>query len=255
MPPPGADPAFRERLKAEFTSGAIAARGSRAGLPSWRGFFSLPRLWVPVATAAAAALALAIGTMNQGPAWTIASAGGSGVARIDGAPVPVSARAELDRRIGSGARVEVPEGAELNLVAGKTLAVLATAGTELIVPPSPARWFGRDAQLHVRRGILRVSTGRDFHGARLTLRTPEAMAEVTGTTLAVICDPEVGTCVCVYEGVVRVGPSTGGNMVAVPGGMRRIVYADRRPPVVREILGDERVMLGRYREEMRPVLQ
>jgi hypothetical protein len=185
----------------------------------------------------------------------VVSVRGSGIARIDGTPVDLSAREELSRRITPGVQLEVPEGAEIDLVAGKTLAVLVTPGTELTVPPTPARWFGRETDLYVRRGILRFTTGRDFPGSMLCVHTPEAMAEVTGTTFTVICDPEIGTCVCVYEGVVRVGLKSGKDMVSVPGGMRRIVYNDERPPVVREIRRDERVHLGHFHEEMGPVLK
>lgn len=269
LPPPKADPSFRSRLKEEFSSGAIAAReelvparggaegarGAMAGIPWWRGFFSLPRLWIPVAAAAAAALALVVGLLNQGPAWTVVATHGAGVARIDGTPVDLSSGRELNRRITPGVQLEVPEGAEVNLVAGRTLAVLVTAGSDMTVPPAPPRWFGRHTDLYVRHGILRFVTGRDFQGARLTVHTPEAEAQVVGTVFTVICDPEIGTCVCVYEGMVRVGARTGKDMVAVPGGMRRIFYADERPPEVREIRKDEWGYLEHFQDEMRPVME
>jgi hypothetical protein len=269
LPPPAADPSFRERLKAEFSSGAIAerderfpasagtesARGAMAGIPWWRGFFSLPRLWIPVAAAAAASLALVVGLMNQGPAWTVADVRGTGVARIDGAPVDLSSTKALERRIKPGATLQVPEGAEINLMAGRTLAMLVTSGTDMTVPAAPARWFDRRSDVRIRHGILRFATGPRFHGARLTVHTPEAEAEVVGTVFAVICEPGVETCVCVYQGTVRVGRHTGEDMVMVPAGMRRTVFAGERPPEVGEMRIDERGYLTRYHEEMDSIMK
>jgi len=263
LPAPKADPAFRERLKAEFSSGAILSRGERtpavsaaeAAVPWWRALLSRPRIWIPVAAAAAAGLAFVIGLGNQGPAWTVTSVRGSGIARIDGAPVDLSARAELARHVRSGARVEIPEGAEIDLVAGRTLAVHVTPGSDFTLPAAPARWFDRDADVRIRHGLLRFTTGRDFRGAHLGVYTPEVCAEVSGTTFTVIRDPEIGTCVCVFEGLVHVGRPDGKDMVALPGGKRRIIYADERGPEVRDIRRDERVFLHDFHEEMGPAMK
>ena len=65
---------------------------------------------------------------------------------------------------------------------------------------------------------------------------------VTGTTLAVIRDAE-GTCVCVCEGTVEVGPR-GGPMARVTRDRRRFVFRDGRPPedaAIREVEGVELV--------------
>jgi ferric-dicitrate binding protein FerR (iron transport regulator) len=91
---------------------------------------------------------------------------------------------------------------------------------------------------------MRVTTGASFKGARLSLVTPEAAIEVTGTTLAVICEP-TGTCVCVHEGVVRVGPR-GGDMLAVPAGRRRYIFNDGRAPELAEIRPVEHVELDAF---------
>lgn len=256
LPAADPDPAFRERLKDAFVSGAIAeGAGSRAGTARERGRFSLPHLWIPVAAAAAVAATLAIGLLNQGPRWRIDSVRGTGVAQIDGRAVRLSDREALARRIRPGASVRLPKGAELNLVADRSIAMLVTPGTDMTVPSAPPRWFGRHTDVTVRHGIVRFTTGREFHGARLTVHTPEAMVQVTGTTFTVIRDPEIGTCVCVYEGLVRVGARNGRDMVDVPGGMRRIFYVDARPPEVRQIRKDERVYLKEYREEMAPEMK
>ena len=70
--------------------------------------------------------------------------------------------------------------------------------------------------------------------------------QVTGTTLAVICEDQ-GTCVCVFEGTVRVG-ARGAAPEAVTNGRRRFVFHDGRPPESAEIRVVERAELGRFRE-------
>ena len=79
-----------------------------------------------------------------------------------------------------------------------------------------------------------------------------ARVEVTGTTLAVICDPE-GTCVCVFEGVVHVGRKSG-PLSPVEHGKRGFVYNDGREPVVATIRETELVKLGMFREQSRKAL-
>jgi ferric-dicitrate binding protein FerR (iron transport regulator) len=69
-------------------------------------------------------------------------------------------------------------------------------------------------------GNVFISTGRAFHGATLEMETPEAVAHVTGTSLAVLRDLEAGTCVCVMEGRVVVSYEEGKESVPVPAGKR-----------------------------------
>jgi ferric-dicitrate binding protein FerR (iron transport regulator) len=99
-------------------------------------------------------------------------------------------------------------------------------GTDLTLPASAGRWFGRATRASVANGEVRITTGTGFHGARLAVETPEAMVQVTGTTLAVICEP-TGTCVCVLEGSVRVAAQAGGAGVPVSEGHRRYVSTTR----------------------------
>ena len=56
------------------------------------------------------------------------------------------------------------------------------------------------------------------------MRAPEVRVEVTGTTLAVIREPQ-GTCVCVLEGAVRMGGPRE-PMATVPHGHLRYVFGD-----------------------------
>jgi ferric-dicitrate binding protein FerR (iron transport regulator) len=95
-------------------------------------------------------------------------------------------------------------------------------------------------------GEIRIATGPDFRGARLTIATPEARVEVTGTTLAVIREP-AGTCVCVMQGNVRVGAGSGA-MERIEAGRRIYVFNDGRPPERAEMRPTEVAPLGELME-------
>jgi hypothetical protein len=247
---PRADAAFRERLKRDFVSGHIGERC----------VIELPLTWhqrlawrLALAPVAVAALAVAVVLANRGSGWTVLATTGDGVAVVDQTPVPVGHGEELARRLYAGARLTVPAGAEIELASAAGLVVQVTGGTEFTLPASPGRWFGRRVAGAVRHGEIRLTTGAAFHGARLRVDTPEATVEVTGTTLAVICEP-VGTCVCVYDGEVRVG-ARGAAAESVPSGRRQFVYNDGRPPELADIRPMENQQLGRFRDRRRAWLE
>lgn len=254
---PPADPAFRAALAQRFASGAIApAAAGETVVP----FPRLRRPWhrtpaarwalAPVALAAAF---LAVLYLDRGPGWGVMAANGAGVAVIDGRQVPLADAAALARALEPGARVRLPEGATLEIASGRALAIHATPGTEFTVPRSPGRWFSRAAATELASGSLRFTTGPGFAGARLAVFTAEASIEVTGTTLAVICDTP-GTCVCVFEGAVRVGPRDGGAMEPV-GAMRlRMIKKDGSEPKSASIRPTEAAELGAFRERGREYL-
>ena len=250
LAPPRPDPVFRERLKRDFLTGRIGERRALA-LPvprrrrlAWR---------LALTPAALALLAVAAWMANRGPGWSVMATQGEGTATVDGVPVPLARREELVRRLRPGARLTVPAGAEVELASLSGLVVQVTAGTEFTLPATPGRWLQRRVTGAVRHGEVRVTTGHAFAGALLRLDTPEAAVEVTGTTLAVICEP-AGTCVCVYDGVVRVGPG-GTGMVSVPIGRRRFVFNDGRPPESAEIRPMEKTKLGMFRDNHREWLE
>jgi ferric-dicitrate binding protein FerR (iron transport regulator) len=261
--PPRADASFRERLKAEFSSGAIAEREPAAGaagarvtpLPraGRRRLLASPWAWIPATAAVAASLAFAVGIVNRAADWDAVRVSGATEVLVDGKRVPLRADDEFCKHLTPGSRLEVPEGAEISLICGNQIAMYLTGGTTVSMPAPPGRWFDRSLEMRVHQGEIHITTGPAFRGARLAVVTPEARAEVTGTTLAVICR-EIGTCVCVYDGAVNVGPH-GGDMAMVHGGLRGIVYRDKRPSEIVAIRDDERAQLSRYREEMRPKLE
>ena len=220
---PAAEPAFRARLKQDFVSGRIGARKILELATPW--YRQRWRYWVAVPAAAAALLAM-VATFDQPPSWRVVAVTGSGTAQVDGKPVALSPAAVLEHSLEPGARLRLPETASVTLASAGRLLLELTPGTEMTLPAAPGRWFGRAGHSELARGELHVTTGPAFHGARLAIETAEARIEVTGTTFAVLCLP-VGTCVCVYEGTVRVG-SRHGEMVPVAAGRRREVFNDGR---------------------------
>ena len=223
--PPAADPAFRARLKQDFVSGRIGERAALT-LPAAP---RLPWLQWAVAPVAVTALVAVVAILNQPPPWQLMGIDGAGEVIADGRPFTLAQPAELGRRLRPGVRLRVPDGASLTLASAGRMAIELLPGTDMTLPAPPGRWFGRSAAAEVTGGEIHVTTGPAFHGAQLMVETTDLRLEVTGTTFAVLCLP-VGTCVCVYEGAVRVGAKAG-EMVMVPAGRRREVFNDGRPPL------------------------
>ena len=242
---PTADPDFRARLAADFASGTLASAPRPSSVLRLPWHAREMTRWA-VAAAAAAALIVAGLMLNRGPSYRIVSQHGSGIASVDGHGVTLNDLASLERTIHPGSRIALPADGDLMLQAGNTMMVAIERGSVVTLPGTPGRWFARRVAGRVDSGILRVTTGPGFHGAALALRTPEAQVQVTGTTFAVICEP-AGTCVCVLEGMVHVGP-IGAAMMEIPGGLRGYVYANGAPMVRATMRPDERVMLGELRE-------
>ncbi len=212
-PTPVAEATFRERLKGEFVSGAFANRPLALALPPIRRRHRTR--WI-VGLAAAASVTIAAAAFNEAPQWTALPSAGTGTLTVNGVSFPVGNSEELTRRLRPGSRVRLESTQDLDLVSSGLLAMQLSPGTELVLPAPPGRWFSRAGRASVDRGLLRVTTGRRFDGARLAIRTPEATVHVTGTTLAVIAEPG-GTCVCVLEGVAHVRPHRGAMTRVHPG--------------------------------------
>jgi len=218
LPAAEADPAYRSRLRAQFTSGAIEAAGPAVKrLPPRAG-----TSWFAPALAAAACLAFVLVTFDRGPAWQVTRVRGAGTVLVGDRMVELSDAAGLSAALARGGRVRLPADGELEIVAPGSMAIDLARGSDVVVPPAPGRWFRRSARAEVKTGEAFITTGRDFHGARLTVTTEEATVEVVGTTFAVLRHEE-GTCVCVMEGRVIVG-AAGEEAVEVGAGLRRFCY-------------------------------
>jgi ferric-dicitrate binding protein FerR (iron transport regulator) len=265
-PPPRSDDDFRARVKKDFVSGAIEVTGTREArgrarrkslrLPSYG-----PRVragtWVAAGAAAAAAIVLVVGTLNQGPDWWVTGVRGEGMMTVDGQPVALTDRDAMRRLLVPGAEIALPKGAELDLCSDGTVALQLSTGASITLPPPPARWIGRDMELHARAGEIRFTTGPRFPGVDLWVHTPIAAIEVTGTTLAVIVQGN-GTCVCVLEGTAKVGKLADGlptDMQPVTGGNLRFIYKGDRPSAMDEMRPWERTRLADFRQSQRPWLQ
>jgi len=259
LPPVAADPGFRDDLKAAFASGTIesardAKHERRAPIPfPWGRGRPVPTWQTTVAIAAIILAIVMAGVFNQGPAWRITGVRGTGTVRLDGMSVSVADASALGRPLPAGVRIEVSDGAELDLRADGVMAMQCTGGTDLVLPPSPPRWFARRAALHIQRGEIRVTTGPTFKGAKLTVRTPEAALAVTGTTFAVILE-STGTCVCVYQGTVMVGPP-GARGVPVRSGRLRYIHRDGSAPSEGPMRGVERDRLAEYLYSQRELME
>ncbi len=260
LAPVEAEPAFRAGLKAAFASKEMPGLAPRGDLPREREspIVALPfpgrhRLWTGLAVAAALVIAVVTGVLNQGPSWRVAGVRGEGSILLDGESYAGTDSSLFGRRIPAGVRIEVRDAAELDLRADGVVAMQCASGTDLILPPSPPRWFARRAALHLQKGEIRVTTGPGFKGANLQITTPDAAIAVTGTTFAVILE-RTGTCVCVLEGTVAVGPR-GTAPAPVSSGNLRYVYRDGRPPADSEMRDIEKLKLGAFREASIPALE
>lgn len=185
-------------------------------------WFARPSRWLPLA--AAAALVFALGLANRGPAWQVTGATGQGTIRVGGREVPSDAPWAIAQLASRGGRVQLPETVTLDLVAPGHLAVHLAAGSDVQLSGSPNRWIARRSEIRIQQGEVYVSTGRAFRGATLAVVTPEARAEVLGTSFAVMRFPS-GTCVCVMEGRVRVESMFDHSTADVEPGQRRFAYA------------------------------
>ena len=253
LAPPPPDAAFRARLKREFVRGApaqtpAAVTSGAADTPARRAQRFWNRrapLWVAIPVAAAATLAI-VSALNRGPRWELLSIRGAGEVVVDGVPVPLADDAGLARRLRPGVRLKLPADGVLEIAARGQLAIQMTPGTDLTLPATAGRWFGRRVRAGVAQGEVRIATGAKFAGARLEVVTPEVLAEVMGTTLAVIREP-AGTCVCVLEGHVLVAARDEPAGERVNPGRLRFVFNDARAPMTSSMRATEEGPLRDFR--------
>ena len=237
------DDAFRARLKREFVAGTMTSPAgdlvplgrTRRSMGGWFG-----------ALAAAAAI-IAVSVMNRGPQWEVRAVAGAGVVNIDGRSVALDDAPQLTRLLRAGARMAVPESAQIDLALQGYILMQVTGGTEATLPGGFGRWFGRSAEGTLESGELRVTTGPRFHGVHLLMRTPETFAEVAGTTFALIRNAD-SSCVCVLEGAISMSGRTS-PADTVRAGFRRSVYGDGRVPRVEAIRPMEVMKLTMLRDQ------
>jgi hypothetical protein len=243
LPVPEASPEFRNRLKEEFVSGRIppeirpAPRARRTAL-----------LTVGV-LAAAAVIIIGIFLGNQAPDWRLEGPMPSTLV-VNGEEMPVDDVRKVNDMLEPGNSIACEDTMGATIVSPGHLYVQLTTSSEVMLPETPRRWFGRTIEAEVMRGEVRFVTGESFGGAKLMVETPEVVIEVLGTTIAVILE-DFGTCVCVLDGSVKMGPRDG-PMDVVEEGRRRTIFNDGRPPFEEDILPMERMKLEMLREASVP---
>jgi hypothetical protein len=210
LPPVTADPEFRARLREGFVAGELAERPEEPRI--------LLRLGILVGSLLAAAVIIVITMLptSDVPRYHVLDAAGGGEVVIDGVKVPLSDREAIQARLEPGARVVVPPTATLTLTVPGIALFELTPGTHVVLP-----WADGTPAGHVLAGEVRFASGPDFPGRELALVTPDGRAVITGTLVSIFC-ADTGTCVCVLEGTVRVGPSSG-VLERIPPGQRMVM--------------------------------
>lgn len=240
IPRQGAPPEFRARLRLQFVLDTIPERSRHERRPSRLAVLRA----VATAGAMAAAFLLVVWLVYPGPAWKLSAVTGTGMAQVDGRSVPLEATS-LAPRLRPGTEIILPPDAQLDLELPGIAVMQIVGGSRAVVPDRSSRWFTRSVTASLASGELRISTGPGFAGTRLTVITPEIRAVVTGTTLAVLRNPDA-SCVCVLEGkvaMIGVGVSD-----TVRAGFRRSVFRNGSPPLLEPIRPMETMKLGMLRE-------
>ncbi len=232
LPEVQADAEFRRRLKADFVSGAILER-ERAAERSG-GLRRRPWLWASVSAAAVVALLLLV--FNHGPVWTLHQVSGEGEVLVNGRPVPAQDIDALNHLLGAKVDLEVPDGVRLDLICPEVLLLEVAPNSHVVLPADPGRLWGRTFTSRVDKGEIRCKSGPEFAGYRFLVLTSEGRTEIAGTTVSVYKGDDF-TCVCVLSGTARIGRQEG-TMQDIPAGMRKVMFADGRPPLITKIAAE-----------------
>lgn len=254
QPAPAEDRPETDRMQARRPAQRPALRRAARSLPAAKvppGKRPRPshrvERWIVAGVSLAAAVLLVVALLRGSPAddWTV-RADATATLTIDGAPHPV---AGLDPdRLRPGARVRSGDH-EVVLQAGREMVWVLTPHTEATLPvrSGPSREVAESA---VHEGELRITTGPDYR-LRLRIETQEAVVEVAGTTLAVIRNA-TGTCLCVYEGTVRMDHRGDADPPRdVPAGKRWVIQADGTSLPFADLEGGESMKLQMLHDQTR----
>jgi len=197
-----------------------------------------------LASSAVGALVVAT-TLNRGPAWSLVTVTGDGIAVVNDRPIPLGHLDDLRRALRPGARIRIGAGAAVEVETPRGLVLGIGPGTDFTLPTPTARWVGREIRTVVQWGEVRITTGPAYPGARLLVKTRETEIAVDGTTLSVTSEP-AGTCVSVLEGVVLMSDH-GGPPIAIERGRRRCFFNDDRGVEDDALNPEEQETLGAFR--------
>jgi len=241
---PQADADFRSRLKGQFMAGEIP----ETGLSS----FVVPEDTRPASSrqwsrwgglAAAAVLAFVVFSLNRLPGPELVATNGVGTVKVDGRDLAADDSAGLDDALRAGARLQVGEGGSVDIVYPGSFVMRLDAGTDMVLPSRPGRWFLRSARSRLEFGEVSVRTGPALAGGGLTVDTPEGRTAIHGTLVSVFRNDDL-TCVCLIEGSADIS-TAGKNLGGIPLGMRWVLFKDGSEPQLLDIAPPHRDhMLG-----------
>jgi hypothetical protein len=226
--PVRADPAFREKLKRDFTGGAIREREA----PAQPRFFLFPA-WQFASLLVAAVAAWVLVQVFQAPSWQIQAVLGKGWINVGDQQVDARDFKLLADLVQPGARIRVDGDAALDIRAGDAILIELAGGSDLTLPGTPRRWFAKPLESALHFGEIRLQTGPGFAGHTLIVRTAEGRIQVTGTAISVYKGNDF-TCVCVLEGTARIGKDEA-RMEDVGAGLRKVMFSGDRPSKIVDI--------------------
>ncbi len=266
LPPVPAPAEFERGLRAAFARGQIRSPFGPEPRPrpqdelaaprvgALRRRFVRPHILIPAAAAAALILALIWMGPEVEAQWRLAGVAGSGSVLVDGEPASRDELARDERLLRAGRRIALAGDAQIDLVLGDLLVLQGAPGAEFEIPRFSRSRSGVTIEGAVAQSEVRFMTGAAFVGSRLVISGTASVAEVTGTTFAVICAPDT-TCICVFEGSVRMLDADGGSGV-VAAGTRRIAYRNAAlAPVVEPISAMESMKLSMMKDAATEILR
>lgn len=234
------DPEFRSRLREQFLSGAIAEGQDVPDAPAAP--VARPRSWWWAALPIAAALVVSFLVADRGPAWQLHAVQGAGEVTVDGAQIVAGGDMTFDDEVA----MSTGDDTGLQIASQGILLLEIAPHSEVVLPRAPRRWLRRTMTARVNSGELRVKSGSGFPGRRLVVETDEGRTVMIGTTISVYKGADF-TCVCVLEGIARIGRDED-HLDAIPAGMRKVMFADGRDPLVTEIEPHHKVDLELFEQ-------
>jgi FecR protein len=218
------EPAERA-ARASFMTGAVQPLREERTVKPGRTMFR--RLLLGYSIAAAAAIVFFMIGSEPTMEWVVLD-----VVEPAGVQVTEATPPAVGDRLDSGTLITAA-GSELELQLGDRLRFRMLPGTQIELPKAPGRWFGRSRELELASGEIYGTTGGKQLGFDLDFKTDELTAVLTGTTFAVF-RTDLASCVCLWEGGVKVTPSAEPDLPTLLQPNQRVwVYKDGRP---REVL-------------------
>jgi len=222
---PAADPDFRARLKQDFMTGALAQQAGQADA-AVRKPFRPWMAWAPVATAAV--ILVMVFVTNPLPAPQVIAVTGEGTVTVDGRTFSAADRDAYAGLLGPGSRLEVAAGASVDILYPGAMVMRVESGSEFDLPGRPGRWIGRRLDGWLKAGEVSIMTEEGFHGNHLAVGTPDGTAVISGTLANVMVNDQV-TCICLFEGHLRV-ESPDADLGNVEAGKRWVLHRDGSAP-------------------------